>query len=206
MYVNSNCQRKRRPGLTKEFNSEYRSWLAMRQRCSNRRTVGWADYGGRGIKVCPRWQQSFAAFLADMGPKPSVKHSIDRKDTNRDYTPENCRWATKLDQARNCRSNRYVTFRGQTMCLSAWAEKTGLSESVIRARLNLGWSVKKTLTTKLNAQRRDQRELTFAGETLLVKRWAEIMGLNYTTLLNRLDQGWDTNDALTTPCSRIRKP
>lgn len=197
MYANSKSSVKPRPGLTREFNSEYRSWLAMRQRCSNRRTVGWADYGGRGIRVCDRWQTSFAAFLADMGPKPSESHTIDRKDTEGNYEPGNCRWATKLQQARNCRSNRRVTFNGRTLCLSAWSEVVGLSPELIRARLNLGWSVSKTLTTPYNAKRRDCREITFAGETLPVKDWSRRLGIGYTTLLNRLDQGWEPEAALT---------
>lgn len=204
MPTNSKSAKKSRPGLTNQFNSEYRSWLAMRQRCSNRRTVGWAVYGGRGIRVCDRWQHSFAAFLQDMGPKPTAAHSIDRRDPDGDYAPDNCRWATKLTQARNCRSNRYVTFAGRTLCVSEWAEVTGLSANLIRARLNLGWSASKTLTTPHNAVRHDQRVLTLQGRTATVKEWAAIFDVNYTTILSRLDRGWGVEDAVTTPCNQAK--
>lgn len=204
MSTNSKSVKKARPGLTKQFNSEYRSWLAMRQRCSNRRTVGWAVYGGRGIRVCDRWQNSFAAFLEDMGPKPSDAHSIDRRDPDGDYTRDNCRWATRLTQARNCRNNRYVTFDRRTLCVSEWAEVTGLSANLIRARLNLGWSPRKTLTTPYNAIRHDQRKLTLHGRTATVKEWAVVFDVNYTTILSRLDRGWDVEAALTTPCNSVK--
>lgn len=199
MYLDSKLDKPNRTGLTRQFNAEWRSWLAMRQRCSNPRTVGWADYGGRGIKVCRRWKSSFANFLKDMGPKPTPQHSIDRKDVDKNYTPSNCRWATKLDQARNCRSNRYVTFNKKTMCLSAWADETGLSESLIRARLNIGWTVQKTLTTPRGARRHDQIELTYKGETKPLKQWARLLGVNYTTLLYRVETGLSPSEVIENP-------
>jgi hypothetical protein len=84
---------------------EYRTWKNMRRRCRDPRSNRWALYGGRGIKVCEDWDTNYAAFPADMGRRPSPKHSIDRKDNNGNYEPGNCRWATAAEQRANQRRN-----------------------------------------------------------------------------------------------------
>jgi len=83
--------------------AEYRSWAAMKQRCYNSKLKNYKDYGGRGIRVCAQWVVSFEHFLADMGPRPSPHHSLDREDVDGWYTPDNCRWATAKEQANNKR-------------------------------------------------------------------------------------------------------
>ena len=82
---------------------EYKAHAAILQRCYNPKTNGWRNYGARGIKVCERWRNSFVDFLADMGPRPSPKHSIGRIDNDGDYGPTNCRWETHAEQTRNKR-------------------------------------------------------------------------------------------------------
>lgn len=129
-------------GRTDSF--EHRVWRGMRHRCSNPKAARYMDYGGRGICVCTRWGD-FAAFLADMGPAPDTKHSIDRIDNDGDYGPENCRWATAKQQARNNSRNRMLTFRGETRCLAEWAEQLDLDAGTIYRRLRAGQTTDEAL-------------------------------------------------------------
>jgi len=113
-------------------------------------------YGGRGITVCERWLRSFIAFLADMGQRPSPRHTLDRIDNNGPYTgpcPEypqgNCRWATPFEQANNRRNNRLITWNDTTHSVSEWARLLNFKHSTLLHRLASGWSIEKTLTTAL---------------------------------------------------------
>lgn len=128
--------------------SEYTTWCSMIRRCANPRDSAFYRYGGRGITVCERWRHDFAAFLADMGPKPSAKHSIDRIDNDGPYSPENCRWATLTEQGRNTRRNRVIEAFGERMCSSAWQEKTGVLAITARRRVARGVSPEVAVTAK----------------------------------------------------------
>src|ERR1700676_319378 len=122
-------------------------WATMLHRCYDRKDPRYSRYGMRGIQVCQRWRRSFAAFLADMGPRPSARHTIDREDNDGDYTPRNCRWATKRQQARNRCDNVVIRFRGRVQCLTAWAEELGIVPNTLNYRLRRGWTIKRALTT-----------------------------------------------------------
>lgn len=129
--------------------AEYMAWSSMKSRCLKPATKGYHWYGGRGITVCDAWQDSYDAFLQDMGRRPSPKHSLDRINPNGDYEPTNCRWATWTEQARNRRDNHVLALNGISRLLVEWSELLGISRMVIRARLRKGWSVERTLTTPL---------------------------------------------------------
>ena len=126
----------------------YHSWATMQQRCVNKNNTGYKNYGARGIKVCERWIGSFERFYADMGKRPSTKHTIDRIDNDGDYTPDNCRWATKNEQVRNIRSNVLITHEGTTLCATDWSSRTGIHINTIRYRFHAGWPSDEILTTK----------------------------------------------------------
>jgi hypothetical protein len=126
----------------------------MRQRCQNPNDPAYAHYGGRGIRVDPRWE-SFEKFAADVGPAPSNRHSIDRYPNNDgNYEPGNVRWATAQEQALNTRSNHRLTRGGVTKTIVEWARDTGIKAQTIKTRLSLGWSDAKTLTTPPKSPKR----------------------------------------------------
>ncbi len=135
-----------RKEICNEDKPEYKSWDGLKQRCSNPNNASFNRYGELGVTVCERWKHSFDNFLADMGPKPSAQHSIDRKDNNGNYEPGNCRWATKKEQARNRTNNKCITFENKTLTISEWAEITNIAPTNITRRLKSGWTIEKTLT------------------------------------------------------------
>ena len=128
---------------------EYVAWIAMNDRCANRNNVAFHNYGGRGIAVCERWRGEcgFANFLADMGPKPSPQHSLDRyPNTDGNYEPGNVRWATRSEQNRNKRNSVLVNYRGQVVCVSDLAKATGRDRHVLSRRIRAGMSAEEALS------------------------------------------------------------
>lgn len=125
--------------------SEYKTWTHIKQRCLNPNDHAYRNYGGRGITICDRWRDSVDAFLADMGKKPTPKHSIDRIDNNLGYSPGNCRWATNTEQTNNQRSNVVISLYGMSMTASQWSRVSLVPASVIYYRISRGWSAKKAV-------------------------------------------------------------
>jgi hypothetical protein len=133
--------------------SEYSTWSQMINRCYNKRCPAYKNYGERGIRVCLRWRR-FESFLSDMGPKPSSKHSLDRRDNNKGYNPGNCRWATSLEQMSNTRCNVLLSHAGKTLHLAEWSRRTGVPTHTIQNRIKvLAWPVERALTQPLRARR-----------------------------------------------------
>jgi hypothetical protein len=128
-------------------------WRSMIARCTMPNTKSYPRYGGRGIKVCDKWLHDFTAFLADMGECPGSGWTQDRENNDGNYEPGNCRWATRREQNRNTSRNRLLTHRGTEMCITEWAEETGINFRTIMTRLGKGWSIEKTLDTPVAPHR-----------------------------------------------------
>jgi hypothetical protein len=124
---------------------EYKTWAGMKKRCYDENNNTFINYGGKGVKMCERWLESFDNFLADMGRKPSPKHSIDRLDSSGDYSPENCRWATQQQQANNKSSNRVISYKGQSKTIAQWSRVLNMKYAALYGRFERGWSVERAL-------------------------------------------------------------
>jgi len=121
---------------------EYRTWNGMVNRCHNTKNGSYHRYGARGISVCDSWRWSFENFLKDMGEKPADEYSIDRVDNEGDYTKENCRWATKREQANNRRSSYNITHDGVTLTQIQWARRLKINQPTLSRWLKNGMSFK----------------------------------------------------------------
>lgn len=117
---------------------EHKTWKHIKERCLNPNTKGYENYGGRGIKICDRWKNSFEAFYEDMGPAPSRSYSIDRIDPNGDYCPENCRWETWITQTRNKRDTIKFSYLGEEKPLAEWAQILGIKYGTLKAAYHRG--------------------------------------------------------------------
>ena len=132
-----NKRTKTKPNATKRHPLFYR-WTSMRQRCNNPNNPSYHNYGGRGIKVCDKWESSFNAFVQDMGMPPDKSYTLDRIDNDGDYTPENCRWASPKQQLVNQRRSIRITISGKTMHAMEWSDKHGVSYQMITRKFRDG--------------------------------------------------------------------
>lgn len=129
---------------------EYTAWEGIIQRCTNPNVKNYYNYGGRGISVCDRWLKSFENFYADMGPRPSDDHSIDRYPNNDgNYEPGNCKWSTSKEQLNNRRNNNLVEYNGIIYTSSQLAEKLNINFAVFNSRLNRNWSIERIINTPI---------------------------------------------------------
>ncbi len=147
------CGCLQKPSVTKHSHaihgketSEYYSWNNMKDRCANPKYAHYKNYGGRGIKVCDRWINSFENFFKDMGHRPSEKYSLDRKNNDGNYDPDNCRWATPKEQALNRRNNIRYIIDDESMTIEQMSEKYNINKNTLRTRLRRGWSIEEALS------------------------------------------------------------
>lgn len=125
----------------------FKIWSSMRERCYRTKHKYFKDYGGRGITVCDEWKTSFLAFKEWAEANGYADHlTLDRKDGNGNYTPENCRWATMKEQQNNKRSNHLVELNGVSHTITEWSEILGIKKTTIRERLKCGWTDEEALT------------------------------------------------------------
>lgn len=129
---------------------EWRVWRAMRERC---RIRPHPRYGGRGINVCDRWFNSFADFIADMGRRPTPKHTLERINGEGHYEPSNCKWATWVEQNNNKTGIRKVTINGEADTIANWCRRLGINRDTVSNRIhNLGWSYEDALTKPVKSR------------------------------------------------------
>lgn len=128
----------------------YRTWRTMLDRCRNPNVPSYRYYGAKGIRVCRRWEV-FENFLADMGERPPL-HSLDRRNARLGYSPANCRWATREEQASNTSRSRRIRWKGEALTISQWARRLGVQKGALSGRLNAGWSVAEALGTPVGSR------------------------------------------------------
>jgi hypothetical protein len=128
----------------------YVTWQSMVQRCADPSSIGWKNYGARGITVCERWR-TFTNFLEDMGEHPGRPYTIERQDYAQGYSKDNCCWLPRFLQGRNKSNNHLLTFQGETHPVSVWSEITGIVAKTIYSRLYQDWSIEKTLSTPVRS-------------------------------------------------------
>jgi len=128
--------------------AEYRAWCHMKTRCLNPKSRFYHRYGGRGITICQEWIDSFEVFYRDMGPRPSPRHSVERKKGEEGYNPANCCWALPGAQAANRSTVRFIEFNGITDTMAGWSRRSGVSYLKFRRRIMDGWPIERALEAK----------------------------------------------------------
>lgn len=168
----------------------YSVWAQMKTRCLNKNHRNYKDYGGRGIKICRRWLD-FKNFIFDMG-HPPTEMTLERKNNNKGYSPDNCKWATQAEQTGNTRVSRRFTLNGETKCLSEWARCFGINERTLHGRIKDGLSFEEAINRPFGRG----TFIKFNGQNKNIKTWARHLKLNKTTLQLRLSKGWPLERAL----------
>lgn len=178
-------------GESMERSQEYNTWTCMRDRCRNKRYKNYANYGGRGIKVCDRWNANdgsgFAAFLEDMGRKPGKEYTLDRIDPDGDYCPENCRWASPKEQAMNKKSTTVVEWNGEKDSITGWAKRLDMVVPAVKYNYEHG--------LPLDTRRHARKGKLYNGKT--ITEWAKELDVKYSALrLFMKNHDYDIEEAI----------
>lgn len=133
------------------YDREYRAWIGAKSRCLNPNNLSYFRYGGRGIMMCQEWQNSFEIFFHDMGPCPNGM-SLDRRNNDLGYFPNNCRWATRTEQNNNRRGQQNITYKGQTLNMMQWAKRLGINHGTLRNRIfRSHWPIEKAFACPIHS-------------------------------------------------------
>jgi hypothetical protein len=165
----------------------YAVWRGLKDRCSNPNYPGFEHYGGRGITVCDSWENSFQNFLTDMGSTYKKGLTLDRKNVNGNYEPDNCRWATLIEQARNKRTNHLIETPWGLITLAEAAEKSGIPVGIIKNRVGYGWKDSEVLK---EVNKYNEGPIQTPWGLLSIKEAAEKAGMNLKTLQGRICRNW----------------
>lgn len=165
---------------------EYTIWKAMRGRCNNKNDGSYKDYGGRGIAVCERWN-NFSYFFEDMGPRPKG-YTIERLDNDGPYSPDNCKWASNVEQSNNKRSNSIILFNGKSQSVADWCRELSLKYSIVNSRISSGWTDYSEIF--FGKSEKERRIICFDGINKTVIDWCKELNLNYHTVQVRIYRGW----------------
>jgi hypothetical protein len=214
--VSCGC-RKKKYHRFKSSDTEHRIWYGMVCRCYNQSVDAYADYGGRGIRVCRRWRESYEAFREDIGDRPSLGHQLGRIDNDGNYScghcdecrangwPANCEWQTRPDNMSNTRRTVKITFDGLTLSMRQWSRRLGIRYGLIQSRVYQGWDPVVTLTTPA-AGFPDSYTICHGDRTLGIKQWSVLLGIPLVVIRKRLARGLSSVEVLAPHVStRVQK-
>jgi hypothetical protein len=199
-------------GLCRDNKPEWQAWNNARHRCLSTNNPFYPKYGGQGITICNEWADDFAAFLTDMGKRPSSKHELGRLDSKQGYSKANCAWMTRqeimLRQPPRTKPNQPnrppITYKGVTRSLREWAKHLGIGETALGHRLSTyGWTLDEALGGQPRSVSRGypkKHYVEWKGETRHVSEWAEQAGISRGCLIGRIYRlGWTMDRAMTEP-------
>lgn len=172
-------------GQTKELS--YHSYIAMMGRCNNPKNGKYKDYGGRGIKVCERWTESYKNFKEDMGDRINRKLTLERKDVNGNYEPTNCKWATNKEQSRNKRNNKWLIYKGRKMILQDWAAFFEISQTSLYNKIKRSANFNEVYNYYM--VEKENKFICYNGRKMNKSDWARYFNISVSTLSERIKKG-----------------
>ena len=182
--------------MARKYNIKERTaWSNMKDRCLNDKYPSYSNYGGRGIKVCKRWIDSFDNFLEDIGTGPKGS-SLDRRDNSKGYNPSNCRWVSNDVQQNNKRTNIVLEYNGKKMSVTQWSRNVGINRDIVSNRLRRGWPVGEALGFESRVNIKAPIYISYNGKRLNIPQWSERIGISSQALYLRLKRGWPIGEAL----------